>query len=386
MHRAGTSVVARGLAGARRRPGRSPDVRRRADERARVLRGRRRRRASTTRCSPRSPPTGRASRCSTAWTGAARAAGRPARRRAPRAGRAHRARAGRTASRTRACRACCRSGSACSRTCALADAYVIAVRHPRAVIDSLTARDGLDVRRSGWLWLGHLVCALRYTQDRPRVVVDYDRLLAAPERELARMARALGLPAPGADALRDYAHGFLARDLRHAEYAPDDLDPAAVPPLVADAHALAQRLATPTMPMPMPTPTRGPRSTGCSIASARSRRCSTTRAPSSASPTRRRGSQGSSRGRAKAWRRRSPSTRTCRPPSARRTRRCASRRPTATTSRPRWRARNGNSSPRTKRSRGSRSARWAACCSSASDADGVIPGARGGNFAAKGVS
>ena len=127
---------------------------------------------------------------------------------------------------------------------ALADAYVIAVRHPRAVIDSLTARDGLDVRRSGWLWLGHLVCALRYTQDRPRVVVDYDRLLAAPERELARMARALGLPAPGADALRDYAHGFLARDLRHAEYAPDDLDPAAVPPLVADAHALAQRLAT----------------------------------------------------------------------------------------------------------------------------------------------
>jgi hypothetical protein len=129
---------------------------------------------------------------------------------------------------------------------ALADAYVIAVRHPRAVIDSLTARDGLDVRRSGWLWLGHLVCALRYTQDRPRVVVDYDRLLAAPERELARMAGALGLPPPGADALRDYAQGFLARDLRHAEYAPGDLDPAAVPPLVADAHALAQRLAADT--------------------------------------------------------------------------------------------------------------------------------------------
>ena len=126
---------------------------------------------------------------------------------------------------------------------ALSDAYVIAVRHPRAVIASLTARDGLDARRSGWLWLGHLVCALRYTHGRPRVVVDYDRLLAAPERELARMGSALGLRAPGADAVREYAHAFLARELRHAEFAPDDLDPASVPPLVAEAHDLAQRLA-----------------------------------------------------------------------------------------------------------------------------------------------
>ena len=69
-----------------------------------------------------------------------------------------------------------------------ADAYVIAVRHPLAVIDSLTARDRLDVRRSGWLWLTHLVCALHYTNGRPRVVVDYDNLLAAPERELERIA------------------------------------------------------------------------------------------------------------------------------------------------------------------------------------------------------
>ena len=62
------------------------------------------------------------------------------------------------------------------------DAYVIAVRHPLSVIDSLTARDALDVQRSSWLWLTHLVCALHYTAGRTRVVVDYDRLLAAPEQ------------------------------------------------------------------------------------------------------------------------------------------------------------------------------------------------------------
>lgn len=125
----------------------------------------------------------------------------------------------------------------------VADAYVIAVRHPLAVIDSLTARDSLDVRRGGWLWLTHVVCALRYTQGRPRVVVDYDRLLAAPARELARMASALALPAPTGDDARRFANEFVTGELRHAEYAADRLDPAAVPPLVAEAHALAQRLA-----------------------------------------------------------------------------------------------------------------------------------------------
>ena len=128
-------------------------------------------------------------------------------------------------------------------TLALPDAYVIAVRHPQAVIDSLTARDALDARRSAWLWTVHLVCALAYTQARPRAVVDYDRLLAAPERELARIAAALALPTADAAATAAYTRGFLAAELRHAQYAPDEAGPAALPPLAADAHALAQRMA-----------------------------------------------------------------------------------------------------------------------------------------------
>ncbi|MFO1316117.1 MAG: hypothetical protein U1F58_10990 [Burkholderiales bacterium] len=131
---------------------------------------------------------------------------------------------------------------ACADT-GLADAYVVAVRHPRAVVDSLTARDALDPRRSAWLWLTHVACALRYTQGRRRVVVDYDRLLEAPARELARMAAALGLPPPAEAAARDYAEGFLSAELRHARYDAADVNPAGVPPLVPAAHALAQRLA-----------------------------------------------------------------------------------------------------------------------------------------------
>lgn len=128
-------------------------------------------------------------------------------------------------------------------TLELDDGYVIAVRHPLAVIASLTARDALDPRRSAWLWVLHLLCALRYTEGRPRVVVDYDRLLARPDRELARIAAALALPEAAADAAQAYRDGFLSGELRHALHAPHELGAAADFPLVADAHALAQRLA-----------------------------------------------------------------------------------------------------------------------------------------------
>lgn len=126
----------------------------------------------------------------------------------------------------------------------LSAGYVIAVRHPAAVVASLTARDGLDPRRSAWLWTIHLACALAYSQGRPRVVVDYDRLLADPGRELGRVAVAFGLPAPETNdpALASFRDEFLSADLRHAHFASDDLDPS-WPPLVADAHALAVRLA-----------------------------------------------------------------------------------------------------------------------------------------------
>jgi hypothetical protein len=125
------------------------------------------------------------------------------------------------------------------------DAYVIAVRHPRAVVASLTARDALDPRRSAWLWLTHLACSLAYTQGRPRVVVDYDRLLEDPGRELARVARALDLPMlpANAPAMRAFRDEFLSLELRHAHFSSDDVGAGEDSPLVARAHALAKRLA-----------------------------------------------------------------------------------------------------------------------------------------------
>jgi hypothetical protein len=129
------------------------------------------------------------------------------------------------------------------------DAYVIAVRHPSSVIASLTARDALDIRRSAWLWLTHLVCSLRYTQGRPRVVVDYDQLLAAPQRELARMAHRLQIDPHllQSPEVRAYTEDFLSDELRHARHAPEAAPAPVVAGIVAAAHGLAQRLACDAM-------------------------------------------------------------------------------------------------------------------------------------------
>ncbi len=128
----------------------------------------------------------------------------------------------------------------------VADHYVIAIRHPLSVIDSLTTRDQLDTRRSAWLWLIHLVCAMRYSAGRPRVVVDYDRMLAAPERELDRMRTALALPlAPDAEASTvTFVRDFLSQALRHAEHDPADLAAGNLPAAVIEAWTLAVAMAS----------------------------------------------------------------------------------------------------------------------------------------------
>ena len=134
----------------------------------------------------------------------------------------------------------------------VADHYVIAIRHPLSVIDSLTTRDQLDTRRSAWLWLVHLVCAMRYTAGRRRVVVDYDRMLAAPESELDRMRTALALPhAPdAATATATFVRDFLSQGLRHAEHDPADLAGGNLPPAVTEAWALAIAMARDDAGMP----------------------------------------------------------------------------------------------------------------------------------------
>jgi len=132
--------------------------------------------------------------------------------------------------------------------------FVLSLRNPISVAQSLQRRDGFAPIKSHLLWLQHAAGMVLDTssgridaaQAAPRrVVVSFERLLGAPLAELQRLSRALDLDFdPSSAAVRDYLSGFLDRDLEHARYAESDLglDPA-LPPAVAEVFTALARSA-----------------------------------------------------------------------------------------------------------------------------------------------
>ena len=96
----------------------------------------------------------------------------------------------------------------------LAPRCLIALRHPEAVARSLARRDGMEAEAAHALWLRYTLDAVDGSSGLPRLVVGYERLLAAPGRELARMGHALGLAVDTA-ALAGFTRDFLDAGLCH---------------------------------------------------------------------------------------------------------------------------------------------------------------------------
>jgi O-antigen biosynthesis protein len=122
--------------------------------------------------------------------------------------------------------------------------YVIALRNPLSVVQSLSDRNGLGKEKSLYLWLEHLLPAISMTTTSKRVVVDYDKLLDNPQVQLVRVALMLGLPAPESLSLAAYEKEFLESGLRHARYTRQDLDRTPdLPTQVIPAYELLVKLA-----------------------------------------------------------------------------------------------------------------------------------------------
>jgi hypothetical protein len=122
--------------------------------------------------------------------------------------------------------------------CGLKAGYVLTLRHPLSVVDSLRRGMGFDAEKSYILWLGHVITSVAGTVDENRVIVDYDRMMQSPARELGRIANQLGL-AIDPDALHDYKSNFLDPALRHSAYSLGDLSQdSACPPLVRDVYSI----------------------------------------------------------------------------------------------------------------------------------------------------
>lgn len=127
--------------------------------------------------------------------------------------------------------------------------YVVALRNPISVARS---RNKLDPRRgtqekSDLEWIVNVVPYFRLIRERPFVVVDYDEVMAAPAKELERMAVALSLPVT--DGVRasidEYVNRFLRSDMRHTRFTLADVeDNASMNVLVRRGYSMLYGLAT----------------------------------------------------------------------------------------------------------------------------------------------
>ena len=98
------------------------------------------------------------------------------------------------------------------------DSYVIALRHPGATAESLRSNFHLRIELGLFLWLEHLISAVQYTHDRPRVIVGYESLLAQPRQQLLRVATALRREEKtDLKDVDEFVDGFIDKSLQHSE-------------------------------------------------------------------------------------------------------------------------------------------------------------------------
>jgi hypothetical protein len=122
--------------------------------------------------------------------------------------------------------------------------YLLALRHPVSVAESLQRRDGIDPAKADFLWLHYTIPSIQQTEGSRRVLVDYDLLMDQPVHELTRIAQALDLTTPTVAAQTEFAGKFLSQELRHshqkeAEFRPSSPDSSITIPLYTALRRVA---------------------------------------------------------------------------------------------------------------------------------------------------
>jgi hypothetical protein len=114
--------------------------------------------------------------------------------------------------------------------------YIISLRHPLSVCQSLSKRDGFDVERSAFLWLEHVLGSLVGTVGKNRVLIDYDRLMQSPQAELEKIAGKFRLQIDPNE-FNQFEKEFLSENLRHTIFGINDLEHDGIPRLAREVYA-----------------------------------------------------------------------------------------------------------------------------------------------------
>ncbi len=127
------------------------------------------------------------------------------------------------------------------------ECYLVAIRNPLSVAASLFQRQGMDTVTAHRLWLVYMVPYLGAIANRRFVVADYDLLMAGPQGELERIARALEIPLDESTLaeIQRFTADFLDSNLRHNLFSEYDFEPTLnLTPLAREAYLWLRQLAT----------------------------------------------------------------------------------------------------------------------------------------------
>ena len=102
--------------------------------------------------------------------------------------------------------------------------YVVMVRNPLEVAESLRMRDGFPREKSLLLWSSYMIAADRDTRDRERIFIGYDQLMNDWRSVRQRIEASNGFPCPrDTAAAANEIDRHLDHRLRHHEVEADDL-------------------------------------------------------------------------------------------------------------------------------------------------------------------
>lgn len=103
--------------------------------------------------------------------------------------------------------------------------FVLPIRSPLEVAQSLQVRNGYHINKSLLMWLRHVLSAERYTRGCRRVFVTYDQLLTDWRAVVAQISRHLGIAWPQkVDDASAEIDAFLDAGMRHHMAASNDGD------------------------------------------------------------------------------------------------------------------------------------------------------------------
>ena len=122
----------------------------------------------------------------------------------------------------------------------VADSYIIPVRNPLSVAGALATEHGFSINRGLCYWVSNIVAALRATDMRPRVAIEYDAMVDDSAGQLLRIADELSLDKPSIGALKRF-YSFIDPALRHHRSTASDL--ARGPGPVLDLYGEMWRMA-----------------------------------------------------------------------------------------------------------------------------------------------